>query len=46
MSDVLQIYQLKVRFLGISPKIRHRVQVLESTTLRELHGSLQVAMGW
>ncbi|MCY4328030.1 MAG: plasmid pRiA4b ORF-3 family protein [Rhodobacteraceae bacterium] len=46
MSEVPQIYQLKVRLLGISPMIWRRVRVLDSTTLRELHGILQVAMGW
>ena len=46
LSEAPQIYQLKVRLLGISPMIWRRVRVLDSTTLRELHGSLQVAMGW
>ncbi len=46
MSEALQIYQLKVRLLGVSPMIWRRVRVLDSTTLRELHGILQVAMGW
>ena len=46
MSVAAQIYQLKVRLLGISPMIWRRVLVSASTTLRELHGVLQVAMGW
>ena len=41
-----EIIQLKVRLLGISPMIWRRVLVPSSTTLRELHGILQVAMGW
>lgn len=41
-----EIIQLKVRLLGISPMIWRRVLVPSSTTLRELHGLLQVAMGW
>ena len=41
-----QVYQLKVRLLGISPMIWRRVLVPVSVTLRELHGVLQVAMGW
>jgi len=45
MSEAPQIYQLKVRLLGISPMIWRRVRVLDSTTLRELHGIPQVAMG-
>lgn len=46
MSAAPEIYQLKVRLLGISPMIWRRVLVPSSTTLRELHGVLQVAMGW
>jgi len=46
MSVVPQIYQLKVRLLGISPMIWRRVLVPSSTALRELHGILQMAMGW
>lgn len=45
MSTAPEILQLKVRLLGISPMI-WRVLVPASTTLRELHGILQVAMGW
>ena len=36
----------KVRLLGISPMIWRRVLVPESMTLRELHGVVQLAMGW
>ena len=40
------IVQLKVRLLGISPMIWRRVLAPASVTLRELHGILQVSMGW
>ena len=40
------ILQLKVRRLGISPMIWRRVLVPESVSLRELHGVVQLAMGW
>jgi hypothetical protein len=40
------ILQLKVRLLDISPMIWRRVLVPASFTLRELHGVIQVAMGW
>ena len=40
------ILQLKVRLLGISPMIWRRVLVAESVSLRELHGVVQLAMGW
>ncbi len=46
MSSGREIYQLKIRLLGISPMIWRRVLVPASSTLRELHGILQVAMGW
>ena len=40
------ILQLKVRLLGISPMIWRRVLVPASMSLRELHGVVQLAMGW
>lgn len=40
------IVQLKVRLRGISPMVWRRVLVPSSITLRELHGVLQVVMGW
>ena len=41
-----EIYHLKVRLLGISPMVWRRVLIPALTTLRELHGILQVALGW
>lgn len=41
-----EIVQLKVRLIGISPMIWRRVMAPSSIMLRELHGILQVAMGW
>ncbi|MGB1216010.1 MAG: plasmid pRiA4b ORF-3 family protein, partial [Pikeienuella sp.] len=46
MSVPSEILQLKLRLLDISPMIWRRVLVSSSTTLHELHGILQVAMGW
>ena len=40
------ILQLKVRLPGISPMIWRCVLVPESVSLRELHGVVQLAMGW
>ncbi len=40
------IVQIKVWLLGISPMVWRRVLVPVSLTLRELHGVIQVAMGW
>ena len=38
--------QLKVRLLEVSPMVWRRLLVPVATSLRELHGILQVAMGW
>lgn len=40
------IAQIKVWLHGISPMVWRRVLVPGNVTLRELHGVLQVAMGW
>ena len=40
------IVQIKVWLLGISPMVWRRVLVPSTCTLRELHGVIQVAMGW
>jgi hypothetical protein len=45
-STAPKILQFKIWLLGISPMIWRRVQVPASMTLRELHGVIQVAMGW
>lgn len=45
-SQSPKILQFKVWLVGISPMIWRRVQVPASMTLRELHGVIQVAMGW
>ncbi len=46
LEETTPIVQLKVRLLGISPMIWRRVLVPISVSLRELHGILQVGMGW
>jgi len=46
MSNVPQIIQLKIRLLGVSPMIWRRAILPSSVTLRDLHGIIQVAMGW
>jgi hypothetical protein len=40
------IVQIKVWPLGVSPMVWRRVLVPASFTLGELHGVIQVAMGW
>jgi hypothetical protein len=46
VSDDAATMQFKIWLKGLSPMIWRRVQVPENTTLRELHGIFQVAMGW
>jgi hypothetical protein len=45
-SPAPEILQFKIWLLGISPVIWRRVQVPDGMMLRELHGVIQVAMGW
>jgi hypothetical protein len=40
------VVQLKVWLLGISPIVWRRLLVPSTCTLRELHGVIQVAVGW
>ena len=40
------ILQLKVRLIDVSPMVWRRVLVPAAYTLQELHGTVQVAMGW
>ncbi len=44
--DAAGIVQIKVWLIGISPMVWRRVLVPSACTLRELHGVIQVAMGW
>jgi hypothetical protein len=44
--DATAILQIKVWLTGISPMVWRRVLVSTAFTLRELHGVIQVAMGW
>jgi hypothetical protein len=45
-SSAGSILRLRIRLLGISPMIWRRVLVPGSSTLQELHGVIQAAMGW
>jgi hypothetical protein len=44
--DAEAVLQIKVWLIGISPTIRRCVLVPAAVTLRELHGVIQVAIGW
>lgn len=41
-----RIYQLKIHLLGVSPMVWRRVLVHEDSSIAELHGVLQITMGW
>ena len=45
-ADGGEIVQIKVWLIGISPMVWRRVLVPSTCTLRELHGVIQVAIGW
>ncbi len=45
-TDAEAILQVKTWLLGISPMVWRRILVPTTFTLRELHGVIQVAMGW
>jgi hypothetical protein len=46
VPEVVGVMQVKVWLLGISPMVWRRVLVRDTCSLRELHGAIQVAMGW
>jgi len=46
VADAAGVVQVKVWLLGISPMVWRRLLVPDTCTLRELHGIIQVAMGW
>ena len=45
-ADIEAILQIKIWLIGISSKVWRRVLVPATCTLGELHGVVQVAMGW
>ncbi len=42
----IKVYQLKVSLRAIAPLIWRRLLVTSDTTIAQLHGVLQIAMGW
>ncbi len=45
-ADAAGVVRVKVWLLGISPMVWRRLLMPDTCTLRELHGMIQVAMGW
>ena len=46
VADIGAIMQVKIWLIGVSPMVWRRVLVPATFTLGELHGAIQVAMGW
>ncbi len=44
--DTASLLQFKIWLLKVSPMVWRRILVPSTCTLRELHGTIQVAMGW
>ncbi len=45
-TPTADIVRVMVWLLGVSPMVWRRVLVPANFTLRELHGVIQIAMGW
>lgn len=45
-ADPGSLLQFKIWLLRVSPMVWRRILVSSTCTLRELHGTIQVAMGW
>jgi hypothetical protein len=45
-GDTASLLQFKIWLLKVSPMVWRRILVPSTCTLRELHGTIQVAMGW
>lgn len=46
VSHSMEVYAIKVTLLGTSPPVWRRVLVQRDITLRNLHHTLQIVMGW
>ena len=42
----VDVYQLKVSLLGISPSIWRRINVRSDSSIADLHYTIQISMGW
>ena len=46
MTDLPEVYQLRIRLEGISPMIWRRLLVRSDTSIADLHNLIQLAFGW
>ena len=46
VDDPVSLLQFKIWLLKVSPMVWRRILVPSTCTPRELHGTIQVAMGW
>ncbi len=45
-NQIKQVYQFKITLVGIKPAIWRRIQILGTSTFKDLHDAIQNAMGW
>ena len=45
-DNSIEIYQVKIRLLSISPSIWRRLLIRSDSTIAELHYIIQIVMGW
>lgn len=45
-AEDVEVYQLHILLMGISPAIWRRVLVRSDSTVGDLHYAIQIAMGW
>jgi len=46
LQDSIQVYQLKISLLGISPSIWRRILIRSDSNISDLHYTTQLSMGW
>ena len=46
LQDSIQVYQLKISLLGISPSIWRRIHIRSDSNISDLHYTIQLSMGW
>lgn len=45
-NGLIEVYQLRIRLLTISPMISRRIRVRSDSSIAELHETIQCVMGW
>ena len=45
-QNSIEVYQLRICLLGISPSIWRRIHIRSDSTIADLHYTIQISMGW